>query len=73
MKATRKTDKKKSQRKNNQQHEQHDNHVASEGTSYYYNGSVYNPQTEIGIMGAYGSQGEEDTNNSYTRAVTFKY
>lgn len=71
MKTDRKTSKKKSRRKDTQQYDNHTRHVASEGSSYYYNGSVYNPQTEIGIMGAYGSQGEEDTNNSYTRAVKY--
>lgn len=42
-----------------------------ERSSYYNNGGVYNPQTETGITGAYGSQGEKDTDNSYTRGVKF--
>lgn len=37
-------------------------------TSYYSYGSTYNPQSETGIQGAYGSQGERDDNNSYTRS-----
>ena len=60
-----KTSKKKTRRENHQQHKE------SEKTSYYYNGSVYNPQTETGITGAYGSQGEKDSDNSYTRAIKY--
>lgn len=38
----------------------------SRDSFYTYQGYKYNPQTEIGIQGAYGSQGERDYNNTYT-------
>ncbi len=41
-------------------------HPMSERTSYYEQGYGYDQQTEQGIQGAYGSQGESDWNNSYT-------
>ncbi len=37
-----------------------------ERTSYYSSGLGYNPTTEFGITGAYESQGEKDSDNSYT-------
>jgi hypothetical protein len=37
-------------------------------TSYYTHGGSWDSQTEVGIQGAYGSQGERDADNSYTES-----
>ncbi|MBA3954097.1 hypothetical protein H0X48_02140 [Candidatus Dependentiae bacterium] len=63
------TEKKNKQKKDQTKEQPYD--YDRERSSYYNNGGVYNPQTETGITGAYGSQGEKDRDNSYTASVKF--
>ena len=58
---------KKNREKHTKSHEKsHAKNLAR--TSYYTQGGFWNPQTEVGIQGAYGSQGERDRDNSYTES-----
>jgi hypothetical protein len=58
-------------KKRKKENAQESTHSNNERSSYYNNGGVYNPQTEVGITGAYGSQGERDRDNSYVRSIKF--
>jgi hypothetical protein len=58
-------DKKETVKENAPRTKEHDHVNEDVSTSYYQQGYSYDPETEVGIQGAYGSQGQRQRNNSY--------